>query len=452
MRKPPLYLIIQWIVAFAAAILLGKYIARTYSVFFIPFIVFSMVLPFINIRYSIYVLVSLIPFEGLAILKELTLLKIWGIYVLGVYVAKNIIGRKKLGLEIPRVHKVALIFLPLAILSTFFSIDRVASLYRSLTLIQLVVFSILIYSIVKYEGHVSIARVFFAASGIVCSLHILQYFGILNAPLLEVELQHMQRIQGYTGDPNRFGMTMLPAIYLGMASIVTSRDIFWKIMTGVVILIIIVGIALSISRASILTLIFSLLIFTGWQFYKKGPARSSILILLCVIFALCFYVSNTQSPRIAATREYARMRFRLVASPQSVGPRMKMITIGARMLLDNPLGVGPDNFAKAGLLFYGQGRDAHNSVMEVAGEFGFPGLLCFLIMLFLAIKPMSFRANSTKHDPERIVVFSLVVFFIMSLTLTAIYNKMFWFLIGLAAASGEYIKREEIYNEKLAER
>ena len=430
-----------------AGALLGINISKTYSIVFVPAIIFLAVFPFINIKYSIYTLVFLIPFEELIAFRGATLIKFWGIYVLAVYIVQNISESKNLGFETSLVHKVALLLLPLSILSEYFAIDKVAGLSGIITQTQVIVFSIVVYTSVKRQAErILLARIFLIACVTVSLLQALQYFDISTFSFLEVEPTPEGRMQGYTGDPNRFGMMLLSALYLGIASIAFSRNLFWKSITLIGILILIFTIGITISRAIIFTFIFSFLIFAAWQFYKGKQIRFSILLALCIIVIAFLQITKTNEQHLVAMRQNIVRRFTLLATHHSPSTeaRMEMARVGVNMILANPLGVGPGNFSRGALRLVEIRRDAHNSILEVGGELGFPGLACFLIMIFLAIKPFFSKTNSTADNFEKIIIFSLGVFFIASLSLSAIRSKVFWFLIGLAAASGEHIKNPEI--------
>jgi len=342
--------------------------------------------------------------------------------------------------------------LALSCLGVSFAIDKTRGLTRSLTLAQVIVLSIMIYSVVKEkEDRILLAKMYFVACGIVSLLQLFKYFDIAALSFLNVEIEK-GRAMGFAGDPNRFGMILLPAVYLGMASIVMSRSRLWKAIAVAGILIIIFGIALTISRAIILSFIFSFLIFTAWQFYERGQTRFSIFVVLCVITIAFLLVSNAEAPHFMAMRQYMQRRFsyltinnlRNMDNPMgSVSFRPAMIKIGLEMILYHPLGVGPGNFSVGSLQMGHLEMDAHNSVIEVAGELGFQGLACFLIMILLAIKPIFSKAHSMADSFEKIILFSFMSFFLASLSLTAVANKAFWFLIGLSAASGESLKKYE---------
>ncbi len=434
---------INYLIICVLGVFWGLGIAKNISVIiFIPIMLLAL-FPFINIKYSVYSLVFLIPFEGLVKIQGMTLIKVWGIYVLVVYVARNIIENRSFGFKVSLVHKFVLLLIPIIILSTVFGIDQKTSMHRSITIIQLIVFSFLIYSTIRDGGHIDLARIFFIACGIVSIIQILIYFKVLNLSFLFVDVKTESRIQGYGGDPNRFGMTLLTALYFGMAEFILSQKLLKKIIAGILILFLIVGIVLTVSRAVILTLAITLFLFIIWQFCKKGPARFPAILILFIILLGLLYAFKTQNSQIVNTREYIQMRFKhmeTATSTQIAGSRTNATLLAVKTVLKYPLGVGLDNFVPYTGQIHTRPLAAHNSIMQFAAELGIPGLICFLIILILLIQPIFVKCNSEQCNIEKILIFGFVAFFIVSLSLDIMSTKILWFLIALIAVSSDHIR------------
>jgi O-antigen ligase len=117
---------------------------------------------------------------------------------------------------------------------------------------------------------------------------------------------------------------------------------------------------------------------------------------------------------------------------------------GVRMIRENPMGVGPDNFAaNFGRYLPGQqGRDAHNTYIRCAAELGLPGLLLFAALVVNAFRVLARlrRTAASRPGAEALVWhgFALQLALIMYLTCgffnSFTYHETLWWMLLLPAA------------------
>ena len=93
----------------------------------------------------------------------------------------------------------------------------------------------------------------------------------------------------------------------------------------------------------------------------------------------------------------------LVGNDASAEMRIENWKAGARMMIENPFGVGSARFSEFVGDFGGhRGLAAHNTFIKVGGEAGFLGLYCYLGMFFITIKQLMALRKKYKKDNEDI--------------------------------------------------
>jgi O-antigen ligase len=120
-----------------------------------------------------------------------------------------------------------------------------------------------------------------------------------------------------------------------------------------------------------------------------------------------------------------------------------------RMIADSPLiGVGPLNFKSLSTLYTGlvQGNIAHNSLLEIAAEFGLPALFVFVLLLGAAFRTLGRATRATGSPQARELAgwaeglrSGLIGFLVSGSFISAQYEKILWLTLFLTIVLGALV-------------
>lgn len=132
----------------------------------------------------------------------------------------------------------------------------------------------------------------------------------------------------------------------------------------------------------------------------------------------------------------------------STSSRIELWKAGARMLADNPLGIGPGNWYQTIIRYIPEyeGKDSHSTYVKCAVELGIPGILLFLLLIFQAYINLKRVHNEAQKLPPRdadditqyyfAVTVSLVIMLACAVAITMIYIEIVWILLMLPVCLG----------------
>ncbi len=217
-----------------------------------------------------------------------------------------------------------------------------------------------------------INRAYVAGATITALLGILGYFNVF--PGAEVFTLY-DRAKGAFQDPNVFGpFLVLPALYLSYGLL--QRKFTLAPVRAAILLILLMGILLSFSRAAWGLIVISGAVLYGLQYAGEtsGRKRLQMIIIMVVgvavltlilLIALQFdSVGNMFSDRAKVIQEY---------DGGNLG-RFARHAIGFGWALEKPLGIGPLEFGLA------LGQDTHNIWLKALMDYGWLGFASYLTM------------------------------------------------------------------------
>jgi|GEM_PF-5983301 len=202
------------------------------------------------------------------------------------------------------------------------------------------------------------------------------------------------QINGFVGDNNVFGITLVLAISTAMG----MRNIFAQKKWRYFVIFIIVGAVLAVvftkSRGAFLS---TALIFILSAFSSRKPIRNSV-ILVVVAVAAYSVIPRSFFDRLDT--------FQNIEADDSAMHRIQYWGFGLKMAADRPVfGVGLDNFKTYTDNHFQtelQGRYsqvAHSVYIQILAEMGYPGLILYLVMALwtlLALHRVKLRAKHIK--------------------------------------------------------
>ena len=246
---------------------------------------------------------------------------------------------------------------------------------------------------------------------------------IASILLLHFRDGRLEGIQkGILENPNDLAISIAISFPIGFAFMLHARG-FRKVLWGIALVFMALGVVLTYSRSGLLALILSLAICV-WEYGIKGKRR-----FIVVITALALVIGMGAAMSTAHYR--ARVESIFMGNIEGSGDkgsleaRKALLKKSLMVAATHPLfGVGPGCF-----LLVDQGWVvAHNSYTELAAEAGFPSLILFLWAVGASLKNIALARKSThyKEDPE------------FRLFTQALWTGMVAYLMGACFASTEY--------------
>jgi O-antigen ligase len=300
--------------------------------------------------------------------------------------------------------------------------DRTASISISL-IIGGLSYLALTHSKLTWHQAVSVFGFWMAASVVLGVYQALTGSGFVDERAFESTLLiGMWRASGFTNDPNYFSLLCLIGLSLALAF---SRPGRWLL-----ILVAIIGIILSGSRAGLITC--CVVLFTaaiGGYFSKVRFAGMAIMgvAALGALIALRDYLPS-ELGAIFDWRSYSTDTSEL----NSLSYRMTTILAALQAFSEDPIaGIGLGNLVHYRENVYSQ--VSHNTVIEIAAETGIMGLALYVVLLWEA-----FRVVARVQDQRTKLTLSLALaaLILMSMTLVTHYSRIFFVTLAILSIVG----------------
>ncbi len=246
------------------------------------------------------------------------------------------------------------------------------------------------------------------------------------------------RLTGTIGDPNAEATVMAAALPLVLGLIAAARgSARARLIGGVCMLLLFVGLVTTVSREGILAL--GAVLVAAVVFGGRWRGRASALLLVAGVLTVGYFF--VLAPLSARQR---------ITSSSSSG-RTSIWTVAGRVVAAHPIfGVGTDNFILVERQYVGQPglvnalylirepKVAHNTYLEALVDLGIPGaaatILVLAIPLVAAIRAAWMFERFGQTDMEllaRTVVLALVAVYAASFFVSNQYLKSLWILLAL---------------------
>ncbi len=245
------------------------------------------------------------------------------------------------------------------------------------------------------------------------------------------------RFAGMAGNPNAFGVQIALAVALAVAGSP------WKGRGGVDAVLLGVLLAagyFSGSRASLLAVVTMLggaLAVRQIQPSRLLRATAAALVFVVGAIVLMVYVFPDADSGVAALLP---TNFASVNHLQEVtSDRWASVVGGWKMWLEHPLlGAGLGAFIREQTLATGAPLVIHNSYLWLLAEFGLLGAAALAAMPLAVL----YWALRTRSRTAWMALACLTVMAVISLAHEMVYQRAFWFLLGLLAAAPRILRRE----------
>ncbi|MES9833583.1 MAG: O-antigen ligase family protein [Candidatus Thiodiazotropha sp. DIVDIV] len=286
-------------------------------------------------------------------------------------------------------------------------------------------------------------------------------FTIAHAALVIINVEKLgaERVGHYLagfflGDGNDFGWSMNLAFPLALHLATTTKATLYKYLYFALAGIIVVGIIGTQSRGSTLALGTGLLYYLTFISNKKLVGFS--LLALIAIGVLIFSPANYFS-RMGTLANYQE--------DTSAMGRIKAWGTATEMAIDHPfLGVGAGSFNSAYGRIYRKPDDpvrwisTHSVYFKVIAEYGFPGIIIYLLTIWHTIKVNMSSLNIVRQNQDRLditpiwpqsLIWSTIAWSVCAAFLTGYLYPHLFLLMGLTIGMHRMILRELEASEPL---
>lgn len=249
-----------------------------------------------------------------------------------------------------------------------------------------------------------------------------------------------QRIIGYDAplaeNPNDMALLTNLLLPLAIGFFLSARTVPRRLAFGALIVLMVVAIFATFSRAGFLTLVVTFCCY--FVLLRKRAERALAPILLLVVVVALPFMPGDYLGRLATITDIGS------DVTNSAQTRMRDYQAAVSLVLDNPLtgtGVGTN------MLAMNETRGAtwtqiHNVYLTLAVELGLPGLLLFVLLWAAALRATQAMLRRTVGRAQDLQVYclaeglkvSLIAFSVAALFHPVAYHFYFYYIAGLAMA------------------
>lgn len=372
----------------------------------------------------------------------LSLLKVLGLLLLGVFVFNILLRRMRFRFMDDSHDLVTLLFSVAVLFSAITSAYPNAVANELDRIFRLVGLYFAVKNLVRSERTIKLIVVGLFLTILFASVHSILQYHLFAAP----------RANGFDDNPNNFALASVVAFSIGVYLLRSSRSLFLKVFYAAGLVALVIGIVLSASRGGML----SLGIVTALMVLRH-PKRIQIGVAAILVLAAAFPLL----PKDVSSRWFASgngfQNSAEESATNSVARRSDYMALGMEIIAEHPvLGGGYRSFRQIysnsdyavldnPLTELEISRVAHNVYLETVTGTGLFGLFAFVAMLLVAWR--SFRAAGKMLAPRTIpwmaalgLEYALIGFAVSSVFISSEQQKYLWILMGMSSALHFYAK------------
>lgn len=370
---------------------------------------------------GIYLASFLIPLEDVTTLfTNVTLLKILLAFTFLAWLLRELVSKNRI-----RFQQMSFIVLLAiwSVMSLVWSYSLNDSLERISTFIQVILFSIMAFNLLKTKSDIERVMIIYIFASVLTAIIAIN---LLSSGVLLRNRAAFIEGQNPNGFSRSLGMSLLFILYFLQTDRFKHKFLLYPF--GVMFLLVIV---LAQSRGTYIALIVSLPIII---YYSKFGNNLRFIIMGTIAALLTFYLF----PNILL--EYVFPRALAGFTEFSLGGRNVIWLVGWEMIKDHPFfGVGFGNFTS----IYGQyslplrgwyaETDPHNVFVAFQAELGIVGTVIFSLFLYRIYKKI--KSIDSKHLIDKAWSLSFLLYIVVGAMSNSLhYTKFFWLEVALVVA------------------
>ena len=246
---------------------------------------------------------------------------------------------------------------------------------------------------------------------------------------LDMVMYDASRVQAFFKDPNVYGPSLVVSILYLLALLEqTPRRVVRSLALGGAVLLLVLGVVFSASRAAWMNLVLSLIVYVGLR--GRALRGDQAIRFWGMMIAACVVIAAGSAAVVALTGFEPFMEERAGLQDYDAD-RFGAQQEGLEMAFAAPLGGGPGQFeGHVGVL----GISAHSLYIRTMMENGLPGF--FALMLFFGLTQLvavrSALANGPLAGPSTVVAASLLGALVNGLFVDTLHWRSLWIQAGLA--------------------
>jgi putative inorganic carbon (hco3(-)) transporter len=283
-------------------------------------------------------------------------------------------------------------------------------------------------------------------------------FGLVD-PSFYLGRSEIPRASGPLGDPNYYGQILLISAAIGLIFIWRERTRALRILAFLATAVITYAIVQTDSRGTGLALGLLVVIMGYLRYFRASQIGTIVLCIGVLLVAMPEY-----RDRLASVSSVGSATQEAGSDPEadiSTSGRAGEMVAAFHVFRDHPtIGVGPavfplyyqDYAQRNGLQTHGTEmsgerrgeeatRQAHNMILSIAAELGFPGLIAFCVLMGIVIQRLRRTrihalagGRREQADLATALLLAVLAYLITGLFLTLAFERYFWLLLGLAGA------------------
>lgn len=329
-------------------------------------------------------------------------------------------------------------FIVFSFISLAWSININASLSTIITLIQLLIMSVILYSYISTFENIESFIYGFMISGMICAFVVVEYYGFGEY----IRLMFLgERLGGMINNVNIVGM------YLSITVIVAFYQAYFKgkkycyvFMLFAVLVAFGTG---SRKSVAMVALGIGLLLIMKYRENISLTAFAKLLVAVIVFLIILNYISTMPIFQGVFSRISSMFGGESGKVDGSASMRFSLIEAGWDSFKQRPYtGVGIDNARLVSKEVLGVSLYMHNNFIELLVCVGIVGFLIYYAIYFYLIKNLYTLSVITGNTATTLMFTIMVSLLVMDYGMVSYYNKITYIFFAMAAATITICKRE----------
>lgn len=356
---------------------------------------------------------------------------------------------------------ILVLWLSYSMIGTLMAIDAETAMFKSLTMLQVLVLAFCVQQVVIWNRGSSANMVVYGIAVTISYLLTFTQFSAQEVAGAEDVASDVARVASTLNDENTFGAVALMGFSFTLIALAQNTKKVATLPLGLLLVLLFAAVVNSGSRTAFLGA-FIVVIGAFWAFRLwRGAALGKFLLsalaaaVVCIVVFFAaksipevedridavFSADSAIANRVEGFLGFLASGDAKAEDGNSIGERVSMIKAGLEVISDYPfVGVGLDNFRAV----TGTGSYAHSNLIEVAASTGVIGFTIYHLMyVVLTLRLLKlFGHKGATGTVARLGFTGLMAYFLMDITRVSYYEKTSWIYFAMLSALAEALWRD----------